>query len=196
MTMPEPTETVVALPSDIRTAEPVAVEPAPTLPPELRASLDAVAPPQALEPASPDRPTYLDEYPVEPVPAKPSTAGAVARVDLGGDQWADIRDPDQIRSGHRKAVTRRMSLNASMGSQVVEVMEEVLAFAIVGWSLDLPLPSVDRASLDELRPEQEDALQSDPTIVEIAQRLSSNLQMLNPARVSLDPNSPTGPSSV
>lgn len=200
MTMPEPAtepaETVVVLPPDTRITEPdVAPTEAPALPADVQAAFAAV--PQAdvaTEQAPPVRPDVTDRIPADA--PRPTTPGALTRVDLGQGDWADIRDPKQVRSGHRKAVTRRLRLDSTLGTQIVEVMEEVLAFAILAWSLPLPVPSVNRDSLDELTTEQEDALQADPVVMDIATALSSSMSMLNPNRQSRDPNSPTGPSSV
>lgn len=73
------------------------------------------------------------------------------RVELAGGAWADLRDPASLRNRDRKALL--LPLDAVTGGDIAKglaLIDELLATLVTAWSFDLPLPSVDRGSLDEL----------------------------------------------
>ena len=88
------------------------------------------------------------------------------RVDLGEDQWADLRELGELRRADQKAVLRSTTMEidpaegkafingAADEDQVDALMERI----ITNWSLPLPLPSQDPKSLGKLTMAQGDAL--------------------------------------
>lgn len=88
------------------------------------------------------------------------------RVNLGGNDWAELKELSELRRADRKAVnevivfegdtdTGRPIIKASMDDDMTAA---VLQRVITNWSLQLPLPSVDPSSLDKLTLAQDDAL--------------------------------------
>ena len=134
----------------------------------------------------------LPEAPAAPAPLVPATPGAKHRVDLGGGEWADVRDPDDLRAGHRKQVIRQLDEGQTIGAMAVNVGDAIAAVMVLGWSLALPLPSLDLSSLDELTFGQEKALQAHPAMQEALARLRP---AGDPTEPNQDPASPTGASS-
>jgi hypothetical protein len=87
------------------------------------------------------------------------------RVDLGGNEWADLRDLDQLRRADRVAVNEKIVIQGDRESGLVikASMDNDMAAALLeriveNWSLALPLPSQDPNVLDKLTLAQDDAL--------------------------------------
>ena len=80
------------------------------------------------------------------------------RVELPEDQWAEIREPGELRRADEKAVLRVSTLTidpetrtASVGGANDQDMEDaMLARVVTGWSFPMPLPKDDPDSLGKL----------------------------------------------
>lgn len=88
------------------------------------------------------------------------------RVELPGGHWADLKDPDDLVEGDRKAARKalavpldddgNMVINAGMGDMMTDA---VLAQVITGWSFEgRPIPSIVPGTLDTLSIAQARAL--------------------------------------
>lgn len=88
------------------------------------------------------------------------------QVSLGGTDWADIKEVSELRRADRNAVNKTIVFEADTGTQRPvlraslddDMATAVLTRVIDNWSLPLPLPSADPASLDKLTLEQDDKL--------------------------------------
>jgi hypothetical protein len=81
------------------------------------------------------------------------------RITLSGGNWAQLRDPESFRQRDRKALL--LGMDAVEGGDLARglaVMDKVLALLVESWSYELPVPSVDEASLEELSIADYDAL--------------------------------------
>jgi hypothetical protein len=109
---------------------------APGLPPEVRASLDAV--PSESEP---------DELPEAPKPKVPD------HIDFGGGMRAELIAPEELTAGDVRPALRAFETEGRFG-----LADALAPVAIVSWALSdrhgkpLPPPSVDRAVLGKLTP--------------------------------------------
>jgi hypothetical protein len=88
------------------------------------------------------------------------------QVKLDETNWAELKEVSDLRRFDRKAVnaatvteldgdTRHLILRGSMDDDIADV---VLKSVVTNWSLQLPLPAVETASLDKLTLEQDTAL--------------------------------------
>ncbi len=114
----------------------------------------------------------------------------MSRVDLSNGQWVELREPEDITSGDRKAYMKLLE-KMNDGATSVDV---TIAFFLTDWSLsDFPRPGWSRTtglsnvpSLDELRAVDLDR---------IAKRCQQIVKGITPNfDVDPDPTSPTGPS--
>ena len=72
------------------------------------------------------------------------------RVDLPGDQWVDLKDPDDLLEGDRKAVRKSLEVNTDgEGNMLVgvgmldDMFEAVYRQVITAWSFEgKPVPSM------------------------------------------------------
>ena len=68
--------------------------------------------------------------------------------------WLTLRDPKTVKQRDRKAVWAAMDRVSQAGGgsllQTIESGAATMCLAVASWSYDLPLPSEDPASLDEL----------------------------------------------
>jgi hypothetical protein len=88
------------------------------------------------------------------------------RVELGGPDWAEIKEPGELRHADRKAVLRVSVMEISPedkrayvnGANDEEMRDELLKRVVTNWSLPLPLPSLDADSLGRLTLDQADKL--------------------------------------
>lgn len=75
------------------------------------------------------------------------------RVELPDGQWADLLDPADLRAGDLKTYRKLMPVPGAR-DYVMEDLDTardgLLTRLIQNWSLDLPLPGEDPASLDKL----------------------------------------------
>src|SRR5215469_57786 len=84
------------------------------------------------------------------------------RVELPEGQWAEIKDPEQLRRKDEKAVLRASSFSVDPvagtgiigGSNDQDMEDAMLARVITQWSFPLPLPCADPESLDQLSLDQ------------------------------------------
>lgn len=111
---------------------------APELPPEVRASLDAV-------PSEPE-PTELPEAEKPKVPD---------HIDFGNGQRAELIDPEELTAGEIRPALRAFETEGRFG-----LADALAKVAISSWALSdrqgkpLPPPSVDPAVLERLTPKQ------------------------------------------
>ena len=88
------------------------------------------------------------------------------RVELGGNDWADLKEVNELRRSDRRALNKAIvfAADAETGRPVVrasmddDMADAVLPLVIKNWSLMLPLPSEDASSLDLLTLEQDTKL--------------------------------------
>ncbi|WP_214103237.1 hypothetical protein [Acrocarpospora catenulata] len=63
------------------------------------------------------------------------------RITLPGDQWADLIDPSDLRSGDIKAYRRSMPVGGVMTYGTLDGMRDVLLRRLItNWSVELPIP--------------------------------------------------------
>lgn len=86
-------------------------------------------------------------------------------MELGGSDWADLKEVGELRRGDRRAVNEMISFETSKaGGPLIraslddDMRSAVLQRVVENWSLPLPLPGKAPASLDLLTIEQDDAL--------------------------------------
>jgi len=88
------------------------------------------------------------------------------RIELGGGQFADVKEVDELRSGDRHAANAAFTLRIDPetkqailpGDMDDNMRRALLCRIITAWNLQWPLPSRRPDSLDKLTLEQEDAL--------------------------------------
>jgi hypothetical protein len=88
------------------------------------------------------------------------------RVELPEDQWAELKEPGELRRADEKAVLRVSTLTIDPESKTAIVggandqdMEDaMLARAVKQWSFPFPLPCADPDSMGKLSIEQAHAL--------------------------------------
>lgn len=87
-------------------------------------------------------------------------------VDLGEDQWAELREPGELRRADKMAVLEHVDLEISPDERRVFVngaaddkqVDALLERVITNWSLPFPLPKDDPASMGKLTLDQGDRL--------------------------------------
>lgn len=77
------------------------------------------------------------------------------RVDLGGDQWAELsKDPEEVTNDDsREALNRfakRPSTDESLMATKSRLLDCYLELLVEKWSFDLPVPGEDSASMGRL----------------------------------------------
>jgi hypothetical protein len=77
------------------------------------------------------------------------------RVDLGGGQWAELKDAEQVTNGDRRHALSKWGALADDERTVavvgkMAILDGFLERLVVGWSFEMPLPSVDAESLGQL----------------------------------------------
>lgn len=86
------------------------------------------------------------------------------QVQLGGSDWAEIKEQADLRRKDRKEVNKAIRFEYQDGEPIVsgslqdDMEDAVLKNVVTNWSLQFPLPSVDPKSLDKLTLDQDDKL--------------------------------------
>jgi hypothetical protein len=88
------------------------------------------------------------------------------RAELPDNNWAELREPGELRRADEKAVLRVSTLTINPETKKAEVngandqdMEDaMLARVVTNWSFPFPLPKDDPESLDKLTLDQAHAL--------------------------------------
>jgi hypothetical protein len=84
------------------------------------------------------------------------------RVELGGDDWADLKDPEQVTNGDRRHALSRFYAVMRDGETAwaadMSLFDGYLEVLMEKWSLDLPLPGEDPSVMDRLSLDQSNRL--------------------------------------
>lgn len=128
----------------------------------------------------------------------------MTRLKLPSGAYAEMRDPGPLKAKHRKAMMRTIQDDSRMGGVLVDIIDGVVAILTVEWDVrdpetgePLPLPSVDRNSLEEIADDDYEALCAAPEVQSLAQRILKARKGVedNPDDHE-DPASPTAPSGA
>lgn len=130
-------------------------------------------------------------------PAVPTTTGCDSRLVLPDGQWADFRNPDELRARDRKVISRLMDSDSTLGEFAVTATDAILGMLVLGWSYPVKAPAEDLTVLDDLTIPVENALQGHPYVL-AATRLLLPQPDQSPTNAAAkdEPASPTVPSSV
>lgn len=128
----------------------------------------------------------------------------MTRLELPSGAYAELLDPGPLKAKHRKQMMRGIQDDSRMGGVLVDLIDGVIAILVTEWNVcdpatkePLPLPSVDRNSLDEIADDDYEALCGAPEVKSLSQRIMKARTGVsdNPDGYD-DPASPTGLSAA
>jgi hypothetical protein len=125
-------------------------------------------------------------------------------LELPSGAYAEMLDPGPLKAKHRKAMMRGIQDDGRMGGVLVDIIDGVITILVTDWDVcdpgtgeRLPLPSVDRNSLDECADTDYEALCAAPEVQSLAQRiLKARTGAADDPDGYEDPASPTAPSAA
>lgn len=126
----------------------------------------------------------------------------MSRIKLPSGAFAEMQDPGPLKAKHRKQMMRGIQDDARMGGVLVDLVDGVITILVVDWDVrdpetgePLPLPSLDRNSLDEIADDDYEALCADPLVKSLTERIMKARTGVDDSPDGYDdPSSPTAPS--